>query len=65
MDPLTTNRIDPAPSSVSDKRHERGDERPPVPRRKRPEAPEQMVEEEGLEQEPESDTPKHALDDLA
>jgi hypothetical protein len=70
MDPLITNAIDPALLRVLDKR---GDERDPVPRRKRPAAPEKPVEEENAEdenedenkEEPNPDMPKHALDDLA
>ena len=66
MDPLITNRIDPALLRGMEKR---GDERAPVPRRKRPAVPETSVEEEEdneeLEQEPGSEAPKHALDDLA
>ena len=62
MDPLITNGIDPALLRVLEKR---GDERAPVPRRRRPPVPEKTVEEEELDQEPGSDTPKHTLDDLA
>jgi len=62
MDPLITNGIDAALLRVLEKR---GDERDPVPRRKRPAVPEKKVEEEELNQEPETDTPKHAVDDLA
>jgi hypothetical protein len=67
MEPLITNRIDPALLRVPEKR---GDEREPVPRRKRPSVPgnpveHQTEEEEELEQQPDSDTPKHAVDDLA
>jgi|HubBroStandDraft_5_1064220.scaffolds.fasta_scaffold33283_4 hypothetical protein len=62
MDPLITNRIDAALPSASGKR---GNERAPVPRRSRPAVPENTVEEEQLEPDPDSDTPKHALDDLA
>jgi hypothetical protein len=61
MDPLITNGIDPALLRVLEKR---GDERDPVPRRKRPAVPEKAVEEE-LDQEPGPDTPKHEVDDLA
>ncbi len=62
MDPLITNGIDPALLRVLEKR---GDERDPVPRRKRPAVPEKTVEEEELNEEPGPDTPKHAVDDLA
>lgn len=69
MDPLITNGIDAALLRVLEKR---GDERAPVPRRRRPAAPQPTVEEseeEELEeknmQEQDPDTPKHALDDLA
>jgi hypothetical protein len=61
MDPLMTNRIDRALLPGLEKR---GDEREPVPRRKRPAVPEKTDEEE-LDQQPEPDTPKHAVDDLA
>ncbi len=61
MDPLITNGIDPALLRVLEKR---GEERDPVPRRKRPVVPEKTVEEENKE-EPGLDTPKHTLDDLA
>jgi hypothetical protein len=66
VDPLITNSIDPALLRVLDKR---GDERDPVPRRKRPAVPEKTAEEEAVEEEnkeePGLDTPKHTLDDLA
>ena len=62
MDPLITNGIDPALLRVLDKR---GDERDPVPRRKRPAVPEKTAEEEENKEEPGPDTPKHTLDDLA
>jgi hypothetical protein len=62
MDPLITNGIDAALLRVLEKR---GDERDPVPRRKRPAVPEKTVEEEELNEEPGPDTPKHAVDDLA
>jgi len=67
MDPLITNGIDPALLRVLEKR---GDERDPVPRRKRPAVPERPVEEQVEEQEEnkdeaDPDTPKHTLDDLA
>ena len=61
MDPLITSGIDPALLHVQEKR---GAERDVVPRRKRPAVPEKTVEEEN-EQEPDPDTPKHTLDDLA
>jgi hypothetical protein len=65
MDPLITNRIDAALLRGLEKR---GEERDPGPRRKRPAVPEKTVEEE-VEEEPDlelgSDTPKHAVDDLA
>jgi hypothetical protein len=65
MDPLITNRIDPAQLRVPEKR---GQERDPAPRRKRPAVPGKTVEEapgEENNQEPGLDTPKHTLDDLA
>lgn len=62
MDPLITNGIDAALLRVLEKR---GDERDALPRRKRSGAPTRPVEEEELEREPDPDTPKHALDDLA
>lgn len=62
MDPLITNGIDPALMRVLEKRG--GGERDAAPRRKRPAVPEKPVERE-LEQEPDPDSPKHALDDLA
>ena len=63
MDPLITNGIDPALLRVLEKR---GEERDPVPRRKRPAAPENTVEDaEENNQDPGLDTPKHTLDDLA
>ncbi|MGD0414183.1 MAG: hypothetical protein ABSA80_02405 [Terriglobales bacterium] len=61
MDPLITNRIDPVEPRGLEKR---GEERDPMPRRKRPAVPEKTDEEE-LDQEPAPDTPKHAVDDLA
>ncbi len=63
-DPLTTNRIGPALPGVIDKR---GDERTPVARRRRPVTPQKAAEndEEEAEPEPESNAPKHVLDDLA
>jgi hypothetical protein len=63
MDPLITNGVDPALLRVLDKR---GQERNPALRRKRPPAPESPVAEEQKEdQEPDTDAPKHELDDLA
>jgi len=63
MDPLITNGIDPALLRVLEKR---GDERDPVPRRKRPPVTEKPVEEqEENKGEADPDTPKHTLDDLA
>jgi hypothetical protein len=62
MDPLITNRIDPARPSVMEKR---GDERAPEPRRKRRAMLEKAREEEEIEQELGFDTPRHSLDDLA
>jgi hypothetical protein len=62
MDPLITNRSDPARPSVMEKR---GEERAPAPRRKSWAMSEKACEEEEIEQEPEFDAPKHSLDDLA
>jgi hypothetical protein len=62
MDPLITNRIDPARPSVMEKR---GDKHAPEPRSKRRTMPEKACEEEELDQYPEFDAPKHSLDDLA
>jgi hypothetical protein len=62
MDPFITNGIDPALLRVLEKR---GDERDALPRRKRSGVPAKPVEEEETKQEPDPDTPKHALDDLA
>jgi hypothetical protein len=61
MDPLITNGVDAALMRLLEKR---GNERDPPPRRKRPAGAEKPVEPE-LEQEPNADAPKHALDDLA
>ncbi|MBZ5613069.1 MAG: hypothetical protein LAO23_03600 [Acidobacteriia bacterium] len=64
MDPLITNGIDPALLRVLEKR---GDAREAAPRRKRPLGPRKTVEE-GVEEnqpEPDPDTPKHVVDDLA
>jgi hypothetical protein len=62
MDPLITNRIDPAGPSVMEKR---SGERAPAPRRKSRAMPEKAREEEELEREPEFECPRHSLDDLA
>jgi len=62
MDPLITNGIDPALLRVLEKR---GQERDPVPRRKRPAVPEKPVKEEESKEEPGPETQKHTLDDLA
>lgn len=63
MDPLITNGIDPTLLRVVEKR---GQERDAAPRRKRPAVPENTIEEaEQDSQEPDPDTPKHTLDDLA
>lgn len=68
MDPLITNGIDPALLQVLEKRGREFD-RNPAPRRKRPAVTENATEgEENNEesnQEPDPDTPKHTLDDLA
>jgi hypothetical protein len=64
MDPLITNRIDRLLPRTTEKRRGPGDERDPAPRRKRAAAPESSGEKE-FELEPESDAPKHTLDDLA
>jgi hypothetical protein len=61
MDPLTTNGIDASLMQVLEKR---GNERDAAPRRKRPAVPQDPAEQD-LEQEPDADTPKHTLDDLA
>ena len=61
MDPLITNGIDPALLRILEKR---GQERDPMPRRRRP-AGHAQTDEEELKQEPGADTPMHALDDLA
>jgi hypothetical protein len=61
MDPLITNGIDASLTRVLEKR---GKERDAAPRRKRPPVTETPAEQE-LEQEPDADTPKHTLDDLA
>lgn len=60
MDPLLTNRLDPALLRVVEKR---GSEREATPRRRRPAVPEKTGEEK--EEAPGPDTPKHELDDLA
>jgi len=64
MDPLITNGIDPALLRVLEKR---GDARETAPRRRRPTVPGKTVDEavEESPPEPDSGTPKHALDDLA
>ncbi|MGD0823192.1 MAG: hypothetical protein ABR908_01325 [Terriglobales bacterium] len=71
MDPLITNGIDPALLRVLDKR---GQERDQTARRKRPAPPEKPDAEEqdvapegenNSNDEPGSENPKHALDDLA
>jgi hypothetical protein len=63
MDPLITNGIDPALLRVLEKR---GDTREAAPRRRRPPGPGKTVEpDEDNQQEPDPDTPKHTLDDLA
>ena len=64
MDPLITNGIDSALLRVLEKRGRERD-RDPAPRRKRPLAPEQAIEGEENRLEPDLDTPKHTLDDLA
>jgi len=61
MDPLITNAIDPALLRVLEKR---GQERDPAAPRRRPPLPEKPAEEENKQQ-PDPDTPKHTLDDLA
>jgi hypothetical protein len=62
MEPLITNGIDPALLRVLEKR---GQERDPLPRRKRPGVAEKAIETEENSQEPGLDTPQHKLDDLA
>lgn len=59
MDPLITNGIDPALLRVLEKR---GDTREAAPRRRRSPGTGKTVEEAD---EPDPDTPKHELDDLA
>lgn len=61
MDPLITNGIDPALLRVLEKR---GHERDAGSRRRRAAALEPTGEEE-TPQEPELESPKHELDDLA
>jgi hypothetical protein len=61
MDPLITNGIDPSLLRVIEKR---GQERDPMPQRRRS-AGHAPADDEELNQEPGADTPKHALDDLA
>jgi hypothetical protein len=60
VDPLLTNRLDPALLRVVEKR---GNERETTPRRRRPAAPEKTTAEQSDEAGP--DSPKHELDDLA
>ena len=60
MDPLVTNRIDPALLRVIEKR---GNERETLPRR-RPTGKKEAHDNPGDEQE-NAETPKHELDDLA
>jgi hypothetical protein len=66
MDPLITNGIDSALVRIVEKR---GQERDPLPQRKRPAATEKPDEVENSDDEnkvePDSDVPKHTLDDLA
>ena len=57
MDPLITNRLDPALLRIVDKRT---NDREPPPRRRRPTAPERTPEEQE-----EAENPSHQLDDLA
>lgn len=56
MDPLLTNRLDPALLRVLEKR---GNEHEAPPRRRLPAAPEKVSEEEN------PDPPVHEIDDLA
>ncbi len=58
MDPLLTNRLDPALLRVLEKR---GNEHEPPPKRRRPAAPEKIEEQ----QEENPDSPTHEIDDLA
>jgi hypothetical protein len=61
MDPLITNRVDPALMRVLEKR---GQERDAATKRRRPPlAPTNHGEDE--ESSPESEKPEHELDDLA
>lgn len=64
MDPLITNGIDPALLRVLEKR---GDAREAAPRRRRSPGPGKTVEggDEENQPEPDPNTPKHVLDDLA
>ena len=64
MDPLITNGIDPALLRVLEKR---GDQRDAVPRRKRTVVPDEAIEQidDKDNRDAETDSPKHALDDLA
>ncbi len=57
MDPLLTNRLDPALLRIVDKRT---NDREPPPRRRRPTTPERTPEEQD-----ETEKPSHQLDDLA
>jgi hypothetical protein len=59
MDPLITNRIDPALLRVLEKR---GQERDAHPQRRRPAPPPTKADE--ADKEP-AEAPKHELDDLA
>ena len=61
MEPLITNGIDPALLRVIEKR---GQERDSMPRRRRHADP-APTDDDDLNQEPGTDTPKHAIDDLA
>ncbi len=66
MDPLITNRIDAALLAFWKGGARNDNERRQLSRRKRPALPENPVEEQRqVEPEPDPDTPKHALDDLA
>jgi hypothetical protein len=62
MDPLITNGIEPVMLRGLEKR---GNERDPLPRRKRPPVSEKTVEGEESEGELGPEAPKHTLDDLA
>lgn len=56
MDPLLTNRLDPALLRVLEKR---SNEQEAPPKRRRPAAPEKVTDEEN------QDPPVHEVDDLA